>query len=155
MQLTSHLTGWSEEENREAINSWASVFDTRSKEETTIIDNFNSWLFWAQHTEFTKIKLNGKGDIENTIPIFSRDVAGLLFSGRRTFCTERAFFIFLHVLNKVNAGRVKEVAIRALVNAKMLDKSRRFVTLFTSWKKRTIRKFCQNPPTCSKVFYIL
>ena len=152
LQLAGFLTGWTESENREAVikcfNSWIAIFGTRSKEETNIIEQFNGWLQQAQHTDFIEVYADYKQGAKPT----GRTVAGykMLVSADNP---KEHFLIYPTVFKEATKGRAKEVILRALRNAKMLDttleKNRNY-----PYQKKISAKLEKNRPACYVVFHL-
>ncbi|UKH19983.1 DUF927 domain-containing protein [Actinobacillus pleuropneumoniae] len=153
LQLAGHLTGWSEEENREAIskafNGWIKVFGTRSKEETNITENFNNWLLSAQHNEFFEVKFEANGE-----PVIRKhpykEVSGYYFLADEHFVPKEHFFIFPNAFKRQTIGKAKEVALRALAGAKMLDDS--LENESRPYQKRLSQKLDKSRPFCYVVY---
>ena len=152
LQLAGFLTGWTEAENREAVikcfNSWIAIFGTRSKEETNIIEQFNGWLQQAQHTDFIEVYADYKQGAKPT----GRTIAGykMLVSADNP---KEHFLIYPTVFKEATKGRAKEVILRALRNAKMLDttleKNRNY-----PYQKKISAKLEKNRPACYVVFHL-
>ncbi|MDD0823105.1 DUF927 domain-containing protein [Mannheimia sp. AT1] len=128
LQLARNLTGFSEEENREAIiksfNSWIAVFGTKSKEETNIIEAFSDWLQQARHTDFIEISSNDY----STKRTPTRTIAGYKIPAEHKELSKKGgkyknehFYIYAGTFKEVIRGRAKEVAFRALSEAGYLD----------------------------------
>lgn len=145
LQLTSHLTGWSEEENREAIikafNSWLAGFGTRSKEESNIIDKVNGWLLQAQHSEFIEVKNGFALGVRPT-----KNTAGYKMTKEATGEDKEYFYIYPNVFKDVIKGKAKEVAFRALLSVEMLDKTLEHSP--RQYQRKISRKLEENQPYC-------
>ena len=151
LQLAGFLTGWTETENREAVikcfNSWISIFGTRSKEETNIIEQFNGWLQQAQHTDFIEVYADYKQGAKPT----GRTIAGykMLVSADNQ---KEHFLIYPKVFKEVTKGRAKEVILRALGNAKILDDELKDKE--RPYQRKISRKLSDPPPFCYVVYHL-
>lgn len=121
LQLAKPFTGWSEEENREAILKsfldWQEDFGTRSREETAVIHQVNSWLFANLESRFVEYPVNvTQGKIHNK--------AGYVFTqDYKEFKQGQVFIIPKVFTDEVLAGRNKKVALKVLAEVKMLTPS--------------------------------
>lgn len=151
LQLARFLTGWTETENREAMikcfNSWIAIFGTRSKEETNIIEQFNGWLQQAQHTDFIEVYADYKQGAKPT----GRTIAGykMLVSADNP---KEHFLIYPKVFKEVTKGRAKEVILRALGNAKILDDELKDKE--RPYQRKISRKLSDPPPFCYVVYHL-
>ena len=151
LQLAGFLTGWTETENREAMikcfNSWIAIFGTRSKEETNIIEQFNGWLQQAQHTDFIEVYADYKQGAKPT----GRTIAGykMLVSADNQ---KEHFLIYRKVFKEVTKGRAKEVILRALGNAKILDDELKDKE--RPYQRKISRKLSDPPPFCYVVYHL-
>lgn len=129
LQLAQNLTGFTEEENREAVikafNSWIAVFGTKSKEETNIIEAFRDWLQQARHTDFIEINQN---DYTQKRTPSGRTIAGYKIPAEHKELSKKGgkyanehFYIYAGTFKEVIRGRAKEVAFRALSQEGYLD----------------------------------
>lgn len=151
LQLANFLTGWTETENREAVikcfNSWISIFGTRSKEESNIIEAFNGWLLQAQHTDFIEVHADYTQGAKPT----GRTIAGykMLVTPENE---KEHFLIYPKVFKEVTKGRAKEVTLRALANAKILDAS--LARDRESFQKKISSKLEKSRPYCYVVYHL-
>ena len=123
LQLAKSFTGWSEEENREAILKsfldWQEDFGTRSREETTVINQVNSWLFANLESRFIKCPAVGEYPQPTVY-----NAAGYRFIQDYGKYKKGQMFIIPKVFtDEVLAGRNKKVALKVLAEVKMLTPS--------------------------------
>ena len=151
LQLAGFLTTWTEEENREAIikcfNRWLAIFGTRSKEESNIIEQFNGWLLQAQHSDFIEVHADFKQGLKPS----GRITAGykMLVSADNE---KEHFLIYPSVFKEATKGRAREVCLRALANAKMLDSSLEHKR--DPYQKKISAKLEKNRPLCYIVYHL-
>lgn len=151
LQLANFLTGWTEQENREAMikcfNSWISVFGTRSKEESNIIEAFNGWLLQAQHTDFIEVHADYKQGAKPT---------GRTIAGYKMLVTpdndKEHFLIYPKVFKDVTKGRAKEVTLKALSNAKILDEKLKDAN--RPYQRKISTKLVNPAPFCYVVYHL-
>lgn len=150
LQQAQHLTQWTEEENREALiacfNNWLSVFGTRSKEETNIIESVNGWLSQKQHGGFIEVDLHYN--------VKSKPISGLVNGYRVDEGAESGlpehFLVYPAIFNDVIKGKAKQVALNALANSGMLEKMLGGTN--RPYQKKISRKLERNQPYCYVVY---
>lgn len=119
LQQASHLTGWTESENSEALlhgfNEWVNEFGMHSREEKQVIEQVNGWLL-RYGSRFIEIPANPN----QSEP---KDTAGyrLLLTGKDS---KERFLVFPQVyLEDVIKGFNEKQANEILLKAGMLERS--------------------------------
>ncbi|MDO4626581.1 MAG: DUF927 domain-containing protein [Pasteurellaceae bacterium] len=96
LNLASHLTLWSIDDNREAIlsswNDWLAIFGTRSRTETQIIEHVNGWLLENADSRFYEYP-----DDPNKKP---RDPVGYHILENPSKGEYEKFYVYVHSFKK-------------------------------------------------------
>ena len=152
LQLSKHLTGWTETEAREAIitcfNSWLAIFGNRSREETNIIERVNNWLVTQQHISF--IEVNPQFEVVK-MPPSGRAPSGYKIPESKEYGIPH-FLIYPGVFNEIISGKAKTVALKALSDAGILDQDLKESK--RPFQRKISRKLEQHQPYCYVVYHL-
>lgn len=118
LQLAHNFTGWSEQENAEAVlhcfNLWVNVFGFHSKKEQQIIEQVNGWLLANAEGRFI------------AFPFDDRQPKIANIAGYRMLMTENNpqehFYVYPQAFDEAISGYQKEQASQILTNKGILKR---------------------------------
>lgn len=121
LQLASHLTGWKDTDNSEAMlhcfNEWVNIFGMHSREEKQIIEQVNGWLL-RNGSRFIEYPFNPQQNEP-------KDTAGYKELGDQNKGTSERFWVFPQVyIDDVISGFNEKQANEILSKSGMLEESK-------------------------------